>query len=443
MATAARSKDLYKEIAKMPTIDAHAHLVRHKMSPDSIDDILLYHMVMYPLRSAGAREDYFWHWNDKERQRPSREAIIAEFAKAWPGMENTGFAQMLKGILRDLYEFDEPVTVRSLSKLDKAYEKKVSQPDWARQVMKRCNIVRVFSSQLKVPPLKKGEWDGNVRFTIESSPTDLVWEFKTLGDRLRGLEDKVGVKVRSIGDLEDAVAAYYKDFDWKDKGALVAWMGSVADFTPRPRKELDALIRTSMTSSTPSTPEQNGIFEAAVIRCMCGIARKKTGLFQLAYGTQGLTKGSGHHVARALPHFATTMGYLVKEFPDVHFNILNGYELDEPVLCALCTAYNNVSLSNFWWHAFYPTVMEHGWRRRLEMVPASRLVGFFSDGWCIDWIYARLTMVKKVLARVMSEKVEHGYYTTDEALKIAYRMLYETPKQIFLPNEDLDPRKVF
>jgi hypothetical protein len=70
------------------------------------------------------------------------------------------------------------------------------------------------------------------------------------------------------------------------------------------------------------------------------------------------------------------------------------------------------------------------------MVPASRLCAFFSDGYCVDWIYARLQMTKRVLAIVLSEKIEQGFYTLTQAVDIAQQVLLDTPKALFLPDEN-------
>ncbi len=179
------------------------------------------------------------------------------------------------------------------------------------------------------------------------------------------------------------------------------------------------------------------LLEAALIRCVCQAVRGRTGVFQICYGTQFLTPGPLHPVTRAAPQFASGFGYLLGEFPDIHFNILSGYEPDEPTWCSLCLGYDNISLAGYWWSSFYPSVMHGAWHRRLGMVPTSRLCGFFSDGYCVDWIYARVRMTQRILANVLAEKVRQGFYTQDQAVRVAGEILFETPRRLFLPDEDI------
>jgi hypothetical protein len=67
---------------------------------------------------------------------------------------------------------------------------------------------------------------------------------------------------------------------------------------------------------------------------------------------------------------------------------------------------------------------------RLDMIAASRQVGFFSDAYTLEWSYAKAVMVRTVLARVLAEKVALGQFGTDDALAAARAMLYESPQTL-------------
>ena len=49
-------------------------------------------------------------------------------------------------------------------------------------------------------------------------------------------------------------------------------------------------------------------------------------------------------------------------------------------------------------------------RERLEMVPANKQVGFFSDAYCVEWSYAKAVIVRKILASVLAERIELGQF---------------------------------
>jgi hypothetical protein len=425
--------ELLQEVWKLPTIDVHSHLPRDGMAAESIDRLLFYHMILYPLRSAGADEAKLWagRWGH-EGASPPRD----EWLRHWPGITNTGFGWILRTILRDLYEFDEPITEESLPRLEAAFEARALRDDWPRHVLEKANVARVCSSHLHVPPLKEGEYDGGIRFTVETTPSSGMTEPGSWRKRLQGMGKHLGRDVDSKQALYDAVDAFYGGRDWTDKRVLVAWVSSQADFMPVPDAEIDRLLADAAAGDEPDLAGRRKL-EAAFLRAICEANRERIDVFQICFGVQFESQHRCHPISRAAPQFATTLGRLVGEFPDIHFNFLNGYEKAEPMLTALCIGYNNVSLSSFWWTGFFPEAMHTGWARRFDMVPTSNLCAFLSDGYCVDYIYGRLALTKRTIANVLAEKIERGFLTGNEALKAARNVLFETPRRLFLPDENI------
>ena len=428
--------ELLEAIREIPAIDAHSHLARDRMTAPDAGALMFYHMLAYCLRSAGLPDEKLWPGKGglHDRGRP-----MGEWFQYWPAIENTGFGWVLKSILRDLYEFEEPLRAESFPRLEAAFAAKTAAPDWARQVLAKANVVRVLSSASGVAPLREGEFDGGVRFTYEKAPTGGTSEFVPWKDRLARMGKHFGGEITTVERMREAVAKFYEPADWSDKHALVAWISSEADFRPADDATLDRLLGDA-ASGKAVEPEGLRLLEAAVIRAICRAIRGRTPTFQICYGVQFVTQEekSLHPVARAAPEFASSMAHLIGEFPEIHFNMLNGFEADEPVWCAMAQGYRNFSLACFWWETFYPSVMHRALHRRLDMVPTPRLMAFFSDGYSVDYIYGRMSLVRRVLARVLAEKVEDGFYTRAQAVRIAREMLLETPRRIFLPDEAIE-----
>ena len=435
-------EDLFKEFSQLSAIDVHSHLRRDAMAAKSLGNVMFYHMLAYPLRSDGAPGNKMWqpgqlHWKGNEEDLP-----YAEWIEHWPAVANTGFAWILRTILRDLYEFDEPVTRASLPRLKAAFAAKAAQPDWARQVLGKARVARILSSSFDVAPLAPGQFDGGIRFTVEAAPTTGTHEYFSWKQRLERWGRRAGHDITSLDQMDRAAHVFFDKLDWAGKNVLVCWIGSEVDFRPVSEPVINAIIADALRG-VDLAPDSIRLLEAACVRCMLRAVRGRIKTFQLVYGTQFLTEGEGaggdgpHAVAKAASQLATSLGYLVAEFPGIHFNILNGYEIDEPLLCALCLGYGNVSLGSFWWQTFYPSVMHAAWHHRLDMVPVSRLCGFFSDGYSVDYIYGRLRMTELVLAGVLAEKIDRGFCTRDQALQIARDVLFETPRRLFLPDEEI------
>jgi hypothetical protein len=52
-------------------------------------------------------------------------------------------------------------------------------------------------------------------------------------------------------------------------------------------------------------------------------------------------------------------------------------------LCTLARELRNFSLAGYWWHNFFPTFIEGIMSERLDMLSASRQIGFFSDAYTL------------------------------------------------------------
>ncbi len=67
---------------------------------------------------------------------------------------------------------------------------------------------------------------------------------------------------------------------------------------------------------------------------------------------------------------------------------------------------------------------------RLDMLPANRQIGFFSDAYCVEWAYAKAVIARRELAIVLTGKVERGQYSAATAVDIARQILFETPQAL-------------
>src|SRR5262250_2294480 len=102
--------ELEAELANLPILDIHTHLVGGKLSARGLHDVLLYHMVVSDLYAAGcpsgARLTQYPDW-------PSAEEAAARIEEAipyLPQIRSTSMSWILRTILADLYDFRGPIT---------------------------------------------------------------------------------------------------------------------------------------------------------------------------------------------------------------------------------------------------------------------------------------------------------------------------------------------
>jgi hypothetical protein len=90
----------------------------------------------------------------------------------------------------------------------------------------------------------------------------------------------------------------------------------------------------------------------------------------------------------------------------------------------------NLSLAGFWWHNFFPDTIAQVIAERLEMLPANKQVGFFSDAYCVEWSFAKAVLVRKILATVLAKRVSLGQFDAESALEFARTIFFETPQTL-------------
>ena len=99
-------------------------------------------------------------------------------------------------------------------------------------------------------------------------------------------------------------------------------------------------------------------------------------------------------------------------------------------LCTFARELPNFSLAGYWWHNFFPDAIRQVMTERLEMLPLNKQAGFFSDAYCVEWSYGKLWLVRKILARLLAEKIELGVFSFQDAVSIARSVLHETPQTL-------------
>jgi len=138
MNTAELANHLEEALREIPLLDAHTHLDAAHLSARGLDDILLYHMVISDLYSAGCPN------GARLNEMPSLEESHSRLEQAipyLPRIQNTSCSWMVRIILKDLYGWTEPVTAANWRKLDGLIRERAGKA-WAVQTLDRAGIQR-------------------------------------------------------------------------------------------------------------------------------------------------------------------------------------------------------------------------------------------------------------------------------------------------------------
>jgi len=106
---------LYDDISAIPLFDVHTHMDASHLAARGLHDILLYHMVVSDLYSAGCPD------GQRMSEWPGEDEIEQRMARALPYLpyiQNTSCYWGVRIILKDLYGWDGPITKNNWREID-------------------------------------------------------------------------------------------------------------------------------------------------------------------------------------------------------------------------------------------------------------------------------------------------------------------------------------
>jgi glucuronate isomerase len=431
--------ELEKELADVPILDVHTHLVGGKLAARGLHDILLYHMVVSDLYAAGcpsgARLSQFPDW-------PSEVEAHARIKEALPHLRdiaNTSSFWGVRIILRELYGWTEPIDERNWIRLDGVIRERADDRSWPREVLDRARILR---SGTELARRGNGTDDDRLQFALEwGFFTRCQWgEYDTalyelercwgktpespapIGTGVRPATDR---PIRTLDDVHAAVAHYVSSMPYGQIVSTATHLSTDIDYRFVPDDEMAAaLSRRDQAGPAERDCYASYINEAFLTALEAHAAQI---VFQFSFGAEPLPFETASRLSqRTIGQVAEMIG----RHPTLRFQCFLASRHANQALCTLVRELPNLSLAGYWWHNFFPDAIAQVIRERIDMVPANKQVGFFSDAYCVEWSFAKAILVRKILAQVLAERVEIGQFDTTTALEFAKAIFSESPQSL-------------
>jgi hypothetical protein len=426
-------------LAELPVLDVHTHLCGARLTARGLHDILLYHMLVSDLYSAGcpsgARLTQFPNW-------PTREEAHQRLQEALPYLrfiQNTSGWWGVRIILRDLYGWNEPITAQNWKKLDEMIRERADDQGWARSIVKRVNIRRTCAEYCR---RGKGEADDVLQYSLEWGMfMRSQWgEFDTavydlertwgrppeapvaIGGGSRPAPDRT---IQTLDDIHAAIKHYVDSIPYHQVISTATGISTDIDY----RLPTDTEMALALKNRAQAGPAERDIYAAYIGEAFLAALEKRGSeiLFQFSLGAEPLPFETASRVSQKT---LAQLAQMVARHPGLRFQCFISSRHANQTLCTMCRELPNFSLAGFWWHNFFPGAICQVLTERLDMVPVNKQVGFFSDAYVVEWSYAKALIVRKQMARVLAEKVAQGQYTFDEAIGVAREILFETPQTL-------------
>jgi glucuronate isomerase len=431
--------ELEEALGALPMFDIHTHLVGGNLGARGLHDVLLYHMVVSDLFAAGcptgARLTQFPRWPTREEAH----GRVEEAMRFLPQIQNTSSSWGVRIILADLYGWHKPVTSENWRALDDAIRERADDRAWHHSILDRLHIQRAGTELAR---RGKGEDDARLQYALEwgfftrcqwGEHDTALYELERCWGRKPESPSPIGTgerpaperTIHSLADVHAAMAHYADSIPYAQLLSTATHLSTDINY----RVVSDAEMEDALRRRSEAGPIERDIY-ASYVNELYLSALEKHGdeiVFQFSFGAEPLPYETGSRLSQQT---IAQVAEMIARHPRLRFQCFLASRHANQSLCTLARELPNFSLAGYWWHNFFPGIIRQVISERLDMLPVSKQVGFFSDAYCVEWTYGKSILVRKQLARVLAEKIGQGQYSWDDALAVARLILHETPQRL-------------
>jgi glucuronate isomerase len=436
---------LFNELDSIRLIDPHTHIDPRAAASTTLADILGYHYYTELIHSAGMRREQI-----EEPDLDPKERVRRLVAGIEP-LRNTFQYGWLLELARAFFGFsaEEDLTPGNWEALYDAAAAKMSEPDWERQVLDRTKLDAVFLTNQFDDPLEG--FDSSLYVPCLRTD-DLVFQLGNVQVRER-LERATDTDVHDAASLRAAIGKLFERFT--AKGARACAISLPPDFAPegmpfgRLRSQfqqlsvfvdpvLSVVLRGEEANDADEQrrhddyAKQVSHFVFWTLAEMCADFHLP---FDLMIGVNRNVYHGGVYQGQDLYHSRVSlMQYkeLFNAFPNVTFPVSVLASVTNQELVSFAWIFPNVVTSGHWWYSHTPSFIERDATARLEAVPQTKQIGYYSDVYKLEFALPKWAMYKRILAKILAERfVIDCNWPEEKAGDLGRRVLRENVERVF------------
>jgi glucuronate isomerase len=421
MFTDSLTHDLYTEICAIPLIDPHSHINPHAPAARNLDEILGYHYYTELAHSAGMDK------SPLAADVPPRDRVRSILSHM-DRFDNTAQYGWFLDIARTFLGFQgDRLTAADADYLWDAAESCMRQPDWESQVLRKSNIETVFLTNDFDDSLQGFDC---TRYVPCLRTDDLVFNLDKPEVRQR-LAAATNIEVGDSTTLRLAVMALFEHF--LRHGARACAISLPPDFTPA--RVTDAELNRMLQRPAINDPGVGSGRASAVFWILAEHCRYFGLPFNLMIGVNRRVYAHGVHQGKDLFNQQTSLiqyGDFFNTFVDVPFCVSVLTSAQNQELASYSWIFPNVMTSGHWWYSNIPVYIECDTRARLQAVPKTKQLGYYSDMYKLEFGLPKFNMYRRILARVLADDfVRPGIVNEKGALELAQLLLRDNARRLF------------
>ncbi|MDB5336383.1 MAG: uxaC [Planctomycetaceae bacterium] len=419
------TRRLADELHGIPLIDPHSHINPHAAASTTLADLLGYHYYTELAHSAGLPKSLI-----EEPSLDPKEKVHRLVGKIGD-LENTIQYSWLIEMCQVFFGFQEDrLTLANWEHLYDTAAKKMAEPDWEDQVLTTSRLEQVFLTNDFDDPLTGFDTH---RYIPCLRTDDLVFHLAK-PDTQQRLAKATGITVTNSQTLVDALGKLFQHFT--AHGCRACAISLPPSFEPAPvsANDVEAPLRAALTgkplSNSEATTLSNFVFWNLAQYC---VEFKLP--FDLMIGVNRRVYADGVYQGMDLfDQRCSLIQYqkLLNAFPQVTFPISVLANSSNHELVSYAWIFPNVVTNGHWWYSNIPAYIENDCRSRLQAVPQTKQIGYYSDMYKLEFGLPKFTMYRRVLAKVLADDfvIARGW-SEERALELGRLTLRGNVERIF------------
>lgn len=417
---------IYEELSNLVLIDPHTHIDALSPASKTPADILGYHYYTELAHSAGMPKEQIEEEGLDPKEKCAR--LIANLGAIENTVQYSWFIEMAQAFFG--FEGDRITSDNWEPIYDTAVEK-MAADDWAKQVLAKSKLEAVFLTNNFDDPIE--DYDTDVYVPCLRTD-DLVFHLSNEGVRER-LQQTSGESVDDAASLYRAIGKIFERF--KAHNVRACAISLPPDFAPTQVSQGRAETAIAEVCSKGGDADEshrraaaNFVFWSLAEYCaefhlpldlMIGVNR---GVY-----AEGVYQGQDLYDSRV-----SLIQYreLFNAFPSVTFPVSVLASVTNQELTSYAWIFPNVVTNGHWWYSNTPTFIEHDAAARLEAVPRTKQIGYYSDMYKLEFALPKFNMYKRILSKILAERfVVDRNWSETQAIDLGRQVLRGNVERIF------------
>jgi hypothetical protein len=336
-----------------------------------------------------------------------------------PYLENSGSSSFVRNLIRGVTELygngTAAITRQNWEALDAAARQHHQRPEWCAEVLWRAGIERVITDPYSDPLLNAREAFGkNYNSVVRMNAFACGWHPESRDHNSNSAHTLLARLGLQPASFDDYLAALEKLVDGLASRHQVALKNALAYDRDVAFDEPDEkLARQAWGKASPSSTERKAFSDFVVDR-LCRIAGERDVPVQTHLGTAILR---GSHPLKAAG--------LIERHPRTRFLLMHlAYPWSRDLL-GMAFVYRNIWLDLTWSLILSPSHFKLALHEAIEILPDESRMMLGGDNWHVEETYATMMLARQLIGDVLEEKVSAGYFSEDDAKRLARKILRE------------------